>query len=346
MISLMISLMIIYFNFLRITYNFIRNINTCNFVRLGMIPLSFFINGTPGIFELIGSYILHQPVSLTMKLDTVCKDMFIKIIDTYPKKNYPYFIDPTIYKTLSIDNRHEKISYVNHPSRRTFYRNINMTIDNTKIIRFHFVDDAKLILDVTTIYDNTFQGINKLIKGCSIIINKTIYIEYEKKPIEDMTIKFSYLNFQAGQTYVINATKKIGQTKTIAAPITPSIELLIPKKVDRPKTISAQITSSIETPIPKKRRKQLPKATRVAVWNTYIGEGKGESPCFVGCGNTIYWSNYECGHVVASSMGGSDEINNLRPICSNCNKSMGTENMDDFIKEYGFKLILINKAAN
>jgi 5-methylcytosine-specific restriction endonuclease McrA len=82
-------------------------------------------------------------------------------------------------------------------------------------------------------------------------------------------------------------------------------------------------------------RQPIKAAVRTAVWNKYIGKS-AEAECFVGCGNTIGCFNFECGHVIAHSKGGLDTIQNLRPICSTCNKSMGTMNMNKFIKKYGF----------
>ena len=39
-------------------------------------------------------------------------------------------------------------------------------------------------------------------------------------------------------------------------------------------------------------------------------------------------------HVISEFNGGEININNLRPICNECNLSMGTTNMDVFIKKY------------
>lgn len=80
-----------------------------------------------------------------------------------------------------------------------------------------------------------------------------------------------------------------------------------------------------------------PKALRVSVWNTYIGEKTGQAQCWVGCGSTITQSNFECGHIQSRYHGGETTIDNLRPVCSSCNKSIGIKNMNEFKKEYGFK---------
>lgn len=81
---------------------------------------------------------------------------------------------------------------------------------------------------------------------------------------------------------------------------------------------------------------KIPATVRNSVWIKYIGNDKGLSKCFC-CGyQDIDRGNYECGHVISRSKGGSTNINNLRPICSLCNKSMGTQNMFEFQKKYGF----------
>ena len=83
------------------------------------------------------------------------------------------------------------------------------------------------------------------------------------------------------------------------------------------------------------RKQKIPAALRVAVWNKYCGEVY-KTKCFVRCGETISVHNFECGHIIAESKGGLTRISNLRPICSRCNASIGTDNMIDFMKWYGF----------
>jgi len=83
---------------------------------------------------------------------------------------------------------------------------------------------------------------------------------------------------------------------------------------------------------------KIPSSLRIAVWNHYNGETYN-AKCFTGCGETISVHNFDCGHVIAKSMGGTIELNNLRPICGHCNSSMANMNMDDFIAYYGFKQV-------
>jgi hypothetical protein len=81
-------------------------------------------------------------------------------------------------------------------------------------------------------------------------------------------------------------------------------------------------------------RKALPKKVREMVWTTYIGKEEGTSKCACCKKTDIDQMNFHCGHVISANDGGSDKIDNLRPICASCNLSMGTQNMDDFIKKY------------
>jgi hypothetical protein len=82
----------------------------------------------------------------------------------------------------------------------------------------------------------------------------------------------------------------------------------------------------------KYKKKLIPKSLRIKVWNTYVGEDVGKIKCL--CCNTIdiTQSIFECGHIIAEAKGGETSLENLRPICSTCNKSMRTINMNDYIK--------------
>jgi hypothetical protein len=82
----------------------------------------------------------------------------------------------------------------------------------------------------------------------------------------------------------------------------------------------------------KYKKKSIPKSLKIKVWNTYVGEDIGKIKCL--CCDTIdiTQSIFECGHIIAEAKGGETSLENLRPICSTCNKSMKTINMNDYIK--------------
>jgi hypothetical protein len=77
------------------------------------------------------------------------------------------------------------------------------------------------------------------------------------------------------------------------------------------------------------KRKSIPKAVKVTVWNKYIGADKAEGKCYV-CKRTIHITDFDLGHNKAVSRGGRNNISNLRPICRTCNTSMQTTSIETF----------------
>lgn len=83
---------------------------------------------------------------------------------------------------------------------------------------------------------------------------------------------------------------------------------------------------------PDKPFKSIPQSARTSVWNHYIGMNIGSSICMVCKVMPIFQISFQCGHVLAKNNGGTNTLDNLRPICQTCNLSMGTMHMDDFMK--------------
>lgn len=81
---------------------------------------------------------------------------------------------------------------------------------------------------------------------------------------------------------------------------------------------------------------KIPKGLKDSIWYKYIGIEKGVAKCLCCKNNDIYSRNFEAGHVISESNGGTIELNNLRPICSGCNKSMGPMNMNEYQKKCGY----------
>lgn len=85
----------------------------------------------------------------------------------------------------------------------------------------------------------------------------------------------------------------------------------------------------------KTKKKSIPQAIRIQVWNTYIGEKARTGSCMALCKKTIDITDFECGHVQAEAKGGATTIENLRPICHSCNRSMSTMNLNEWIAKHG-----------
>ena len=82
----------------------------------------------------------------------------------------------------------------------------------------------------------------------------------------------------------------------------------------------------------KKKKKPISATIKRLVWNTNIGEDVGKSKCMCCNSTDITQMSFNCGHIVAEANGGDTIVSNLKPICQNCNSSMGIKNMEEFMK--------------
>ena len=80
-------------------------------------------------------------------------------------------------------------------------------------------------------------------------------------------------------------------------------------------------------------KKYISPKIRMCVWNRYFGKNEtGSCPL---CNNMIRVgkNGFHCGHIKSTMNGGLTEIDNLRPICGDCNINMGGMNWDDYLKK-------------
>ena len=69
----------------------------------------------------------------------------------------------------------------------------------------------------------------------------------------------------------------------------------------------------------------LPRALREQVWIQFAGRVFQHKCIVPWCMNMMTVFDFQVGHDIPESRGGSTEISNLRPICSRCNLSMGAQ---------------------
>ena len=78
-------------------------------------------------------------------------------------------------------------------------------------------------------------------------------------------------------------------------------------------------------PLHNNHKESIPKRVRELVWTTHNCEVFTHK-CFVSwCDNNINVFNFQVGHDIPESKGGTLDIDNLKPICGNCNLSMGNK---------------------
>ena len=75
--------------------------------------------------------------------------------------------------------------------------------------------------------------------------------------------------------------------------------------------------------------RNLPDGVRHSVWKQYVGEKAVRGAC-AACGCGVGVADFHVAHVHASSRGGGDNIENLRPSCAECYQSMGNRNLQVF----------------
>ena len=73
------------------------------------------------------------------------------------------------------------------------------------------------------------------------------------------------------------------------------------------------------------KKETIPKRIRELVWTTHNSE-VFSNKCYVSwCDNKINVFNFQVGHDIPESKGGTLDIDNLKPICGNCNLSMSNK---------------------
>lgn len=88
--------------------------------------------------------------------------------------------------------------------------------------------------------------------------------------------------------------------------------------------------------VSKKHSNEVPhfdKNIRELVWIEYIGK-KMEGYCYCCEIRKITFTNFEVGHNIPISKGGTDEISNLRPVCKQCNSGMRTTVLEEYKRKY------------
>jgi len=83
------------------------------------------------------------------------------------------------------------------------------------------------------------------------------------------------------------------------------------------------VFKNISTKKPNGKKQKIPAAIREAVWIKSCGR-VFEHKCFTSwCPNTITVFDFQCGHNIPESKGGTIAVTNLYPLCARCNLSMG-----------------------
>jgi len=167
---------------------------------------------------------------------------------------------------------------------------------------------------------------------------QTLIEELQKEVIEKTEIISELQDEIIEKTEIISELQDIIKSLRSAvrnAENQPSLLKLIKKLVVKKKKKIPTVNTIVEkcSMTDRGSRKNIPKAVRIALWEEHFTDDNAKGICKV-CNCEIKISNFEAGHIVSWAKGGSDSLNNLLPVCSLCNKSMGTENLLEFKEKY------------
>jgi hypothetical protein len=84
----------------------------------------------------------------------------------------------------------------------------------------------------------------------------------------------------------------------------------------------------------KYKKKSIPKTLKRLVWDKWVGKDIGTTKCLCCNHIEIRQIEFHCGHIIAESNGGETNVDNLKPICAQCNLSMKTMDMNEFKKKF------------
>jgi hypothetical protein len=163
---------------------------------------------------------------------------------------------------------------------------------------------------------------------CKIITNKGIQCsKYQIEGCNNMC-KQHYDNFTKDIVMKIpTVSKKSEDPKNFPLPTFTAYQKPVPMEVEEE---SKKIRNKVL-----KKKEPIPAAIKTLVWNKWVGDKVAEAGCYCCKVTSISMRHFHCGHFVSEKNGGKCTIDNLRPICANCNLSMSSMNMNEFIEKFG-----------
>ena len=86
---------------------------------------------------------------------------------------------------------------------------------------------------------------------------------------------------------------------------------------------------------------EIPMFLKNSVWDEYIGKEMGEHQCLLCHTNVILQRDFQCAYGIPLSKGGSRALNNMLPVCDNCNIKKGDKTIDAYLKTINKQRLLI-----
>lgn len=196
---------------------------------------------------------------------------------------------------------------------------------------FHYVKrfDFNSFQDANDFIDKIkFINDGQFYKDLNTFLNDIVIINQKLKKEEQEKLKL----IKKEEQEKLELRKKEEQGKIKAMKKTIKKEVVNEVKEISSKQTKPKKETITEDTDKKKKKKPISATIKRLVWNTNIGEDVGKYKCMCCNSTDITQMSFNCGHIVAEANGGETIVSNLKPICQNCNSSMGIKNMEDFMK--------------
>ena len=261
--------------------------------------------------------------------------MDVQPIDDDDNKITEKFIDKILEQCIIADREKIKESI----EVKSFYglSKCFFSKSDYRIYRLSIRYEANNEIKVLCTSKQTFGDIKKLIKGICPI-NEGYFIARHPKKIDDNDF-IDQIDFYVGWINHIFFFRSPPDLIPNSIPSSQNISLMpLPgilsnnSFTNSNKQFTSQNLWNVK-PITKKICEKMPAATKIKVWDTYFG--LPHEKCYCCKTSLINPLNFAIGHIISKHCGGSNDLSNLRPICTTCNSSMGTKNMKDFMLEKG-----------
>lgn len=267
---------------------------------------------------------------ITYAIFKLIKELFIsnnKIIPEYFNNLYNIFI-------ANLETTHNALdtNIFKELSDKFYVGSLNFLI---KKMLYYFNSNYNKYIREKNYYDEFYNEFTKISQknNCCYLLIQNIYCTSENDFNQDNYYKFliSYWNNSPYNLYV----ELYNYLKSFVT-IFEDNELINSKKLDKIKPDKIKTDKIKSNKIKTYNKKTIPKPLKQKVWNKWVGIEIGQTKCLCCKLHDISQGSFSCGHIIAEINGGELKMDNLKPICSSCNSSMGTQNMNDYMIKYGF----------
>jgi exodeoxyribonuclease V alpha subunit len=274
---------------------------------------------------------INKVISLVRKIfmGIDSKDQFVKGDIVIMKNNTQYFKNGDYAKIININNKGYELQFYekyekNYSQKKSLINNIEL-LENGNLLLTKYSD---LFISSYAITVHKSQGLG---------FNDVITI-YEDNYFISKELNYTAFSRAKDNIYLLGSqkaytNKKNNNRKSLVKHYFNNNVKLYKNLLTKPSFNNIEEPLDIINNI-KKKRKEISKKVKNSLWKKY--NKNLNSKCYV-CNKNITAFNFQVGHIISITNGGTDNISNLRSICGGCNLSIGIHNLEHYKNKYYLK---------